>query len=61
MSSDFDQVLHGMEEAFCQLEYLVDWMTDNDHWFVSAELADTESARDNLGTALTEYKKGNTE
>ena len=51
MNEDFDPVLHGLEEAFDYLNRLLDM----DAVF-GIMAADAESARDNLGTALTEYK-----
>ena len=49
--TDFDQVQHGLEEAFAFLEGL----TEADASVGSID-PDAESARDNLGNALTEYK-----
>ena len=53
-STEFDQVLHGLEEAFDYLNRLIDM--EAVHGIMAA---DAESARDNLGTALTVYKENN--
>jgi hypothetical protein len=51
MTTDFDHVQHGLEEAFDYLNRLIE--TDASVGDVDP---DAESARDNLGNALTEYK-----
>ena len=52
---DFDQVLHGLEEAFAFLDGLIDQYSADG--IIHPEwLGDAESARDNLGNALTEHK-----
>lgn len=51
---DFDPVLHGLEEAFDYLNRLLD--IEAVHGIMAS---DAESARDNLGNALTAYKETN--
>lgn len=48
---DFDPVQHGLEEAFDYLNRLIEM--DTLHGIMAA---DAESARDNLGNALTAHK-----
>ena len=50
--SDFDPVLHGIEEGFAYLDRLIE--LDAIHGIM---YSDAESARDNLGIALTKYRE----
>lgn len=52
--SDFDPVLHGIEEAYDYLNRLLE--LDDLHGIM---YSDAESARDNLSTALAKHKEQN--